>query len=367
MARASRHVLCAPGAFKESLSAADAAAAMASGAAAAGCTADECPVADGGDGSLHVLAAAWGARMEPVVVSGPLGEPVKAAIARSPGGHLAVVELASASGLALVEPRRRDPGRTTTYGTGQLVAEAIRRGATEVILCIGGSATVDGGTGMVQALGGRFFDRAGRLIDEPLCGARLQEIDRYEPPAVKPHLRVACDVTNPLFGPEGAALVYGWQKGARGMQVLELEMALVHLASVCGGDPEAPGAGAAGGAGYGLAAMLGAELVRGIDLVLEAVGFARRAAACDLVLTGEGRLDESSARGKAAVGVARAAAAAGRPVAAIVGQYVPDAMLGPHFTSILSLERRYGLARALAEPAALVQGAARDLLRGMGP
>ncbi len=340
---------------------------MAAGASAARCTADECPVADGGDGSLHVLAEAWGARIEPVVVSGPLGEPVRAAIARSPGGRLAVVELALASGLALVEPRRRDPGRTTTFGTGQLIAEALRRGATEVIVCIGGSATVDGGTGMVQALGGRFFDRAGSQIDEPLCGARLREIDRYEPPAVKPHLRVACDVTNPLFGSEGAAMVYGPQKGARGWQVLDLDMALMHLASVCGGNPEAPGAGAAGGAGYGLAAMLGAELVRGIDLVLDAVGFARRAALCDLVLTGEGRLDEQSARGKSAVGVARAAAAVGVPVAAIVGQYVPDAMLEPHFASIVSLERRFGLARALAEPAALVEEAARELLRGMGP
>jgi glycerate kinase len=220
---------------------------------------------------------------------------------------------------------------------------------------------------MVQALGGRFFDASGRLIEEPLCGSRLGEIARYEAPAPKPRLRVACDVDNPLLGPEGAALVYGRQKGARGTQVLDLEAALAHLSSVCGGDPDAPGSGAAGGAGYGLAAILGAELVPGIDLVLEAVGFARRAAACDVVLTGEGRLDEQSARGKAAVGVARAAAAAGRPVAAIVGQYVPDAMLGPHFASIVSLERRYGLARALAEPAALIEEAAHDLLRRRPP
>jgi glycerate kinase len=359
-----RLVLCAPAAFKETLSAADAAHAMAAGAEAAGFSADRCPVADGGDGSLQVLAEAWGARLEPVVVSGPLGEPVTAAIARSRGGRLAVVELATASGLALVEPRRRDPGRATTHGTGQLIAEALRRGAEEVIVCLGGSATMDGGAGMVQALGGRFYDHGGRLIEEPLCGSRLGAIARYEPPSPMPRLRAACDVDNPLLGRDGAAVVYAPQKGAAPQQVLELAAALSHLASICGGDPSAPGSGSAGGAGYGLAAMLGAELVPGIDLVLDAVGFARRAGASAIVLTGEGRLDEQSPRGKAAVGVARAAAAAGRPAAAIVGQYVPGAMPEPLFESIVSLERRFGLARALAEPAALLEQAARDLLRG---
>ena len=184
-----RHkVVCAPDSFKETLSAAEAAEALARGVAAsgAGLLADRCPVADGGEGSLEVLVGALGGRVEQATVTGPLGEPRRAHFGISADGTTGVVELAEASGLGLVPPRRRDPTRTTTFGTGQLIAACAGRGCRTVIVCVGGSATVDGGAGIAQALGARFFDRAGRRIDEPLTGGRLGEIASFEPPPLVP-------------------------------------------------------------------------------------------------------------------------------------------------------------------------------------
>lgn len=358
-------VVCAPDSFKETLSAPAAAEALAEGVRRArpGWRCDRCPVADGGEGSLDVLVAALGGTAEPLTVTGPLGEPVRAPLGILPGAAKAVVELAHASGFGLVPPDRRDPTRTTTFGTGQLIAAAVRRGCREVIVCVGGSATVDGGAGIAQALGGRFADRHGRVIEHPVTGGDLLEVATYTPPAGAPVLRVACDVTNPLLGPAGAAAVYGPQKGATPRQVEMLETALAHLASIAGGDPSAPGAGAAGGAGYGLAALLGATLHRGIDLVLETLEFRRRCAAAHLVLTGEGRLDDQTLHGKAAAGVARAAAEAGVPVIAIAGQVeISDRRsLDDLFAETVSLADRYGLDRALSEPAKLLAEVAREL------
>ncbi len=362
-----KNVLCAPDSFKETLTAARAAEALAAGIgrADAGVACDRCPVADGGEGTLEVLSAALGGSLHRMTVSGPLGEPVQARFGVSGDGRTGLVELAEASGLALVAAARRDPTRTTSRGTGELIAAASDRGCATVIVCLGGSATVDAGTGIVQALGGRFVDRDGRLIETPLTGAVLGAIGGFRRPqaARVPHLRVACDVTNPLLGDEGAASCYGPQKGATAQQVAALEAGLARLASLLGGDPRQPGAGAAGGAGWGLAAMLGASLEPGIDLVLDAVGFDSRCAAADLVLTGEGRLDPNSRRGKACAGVARAARALGIPVVALVGAVAPGEDFGDLFDRVISLSERYGIDRSLADPETLLSEVAVDLVR----
>lgn len=364
-----QNVLCAPDSFKESLTAARAAEAMAAGVLQAdrGLGCDRCPVADGGEGTLEILTGALGGRLHRRLVSGPLGEPVEASFGISADGATGIVELAEASGLALVAPGRRDPAHATTRGTGELIAAAAARGCSTVIVCLGGSATVDGGAAIAQALGGRFFDSGGGEIDEPMTGSLLMAVARYEPPAAAPRIRAAFDVTNPLFGPDGAAAVYGPQKGATPGQVRALDKALRHLASVCGGgaDARAPGAGAAGGAGFGLAALLGATLHCGIDLVLEAVEFERRCAETDLVLTGEGCLDDQSIDGKAAVGVARAASALGVPTIAVVGQdrHGTDPRFDTLFARIESLSDRYGIERAMTEPEACLTETAAQLLR----
>ena len=329
-----------------------------------GALCDCCPVADGGEGSLDVLAGALGAVLHRTTVTGPLGEPVQARFGVSPDGRTGIVELAEASGLGLLATGRRDPGRTTSYGTGELIAAAARRGCVTVIVCVGGSATIDGGTGIVQALGGTFVDHEGRTIASPLTGERLGEIARYTPPTERvPRLRVACDVTNPLLGADGAARCYGPQKGASARQIESLDKGLARLASRVGGHPDQPGAGAAGGASWGMAAMLGAVLEPGIDVVLDAVDFRRRCAAADLVLTGEGRLDSQTRRGKACEGVAVEARAQGVPVVAIVGAVAPGENFGDLFARVVSLSERYGPRRARDEPEAMLALAAADVVR----
>ncbi|MDY7108531.1 MAG: glycerate kinase, partial [Planctomycetota bacterium] len=313
-------VLCAPDKFKGTLDAAEAAAAMAAGAARGGPVADpvltdRCPVADGGEGTLEALIAALEGGIRTVEAVGPLGEPVAARYGLSGDGGTGVVEFAAASGLVLVPDSKRDPTRTTSFGTGQLIAAAAEAGCRTVIAGIGGSATCDGAAGLAQALGARFYDASGRLIEEPLTGGRLAEIARFErpPPERLPAIRVACDVSNPLLGPNGAAAVYGPQKGATRKQVEQLDEALSHLAAIVGGDVQTAGYGASGGAGFGLAMMCGATLEPGIELILQAVGFEKRCRAADLVLTGEGRLDGQSLQGKACMGVASAADRLGVP------------------------------------------------------
>ncbi len=226
-----KKVLCAPDSFKESLSAAKVAAAMAVGVrqADAAMKCDRCPIADGGEGSLEVLSGALGGMLHKITVMGPLAEPVEARYAIA--GTTGIVELAEASGLGLVAPEHRDPTRTTTFGTGELIADAAKRGCKTVIVCIGGSATVDGGAGIAQALGGVFEDRNGQVIDTPMTGDDLGDVAVYHAPATgPPRLRVACDVTNPLLGADGAARCYGPQKGATPGQVEALEAHLARLA-----------------------------------------------------------------------------------------------------------------------------------------
>ncbi len=318
-------VICAPDSFKESMSAAHAADAMARGIATLGLPieVDRCPVSDGGEGFVAAMQAAAEGQPRRTRVTGPIGEPIDADWARLPDGT-AVIEMAAASGLERVPPAQRDPLRTTTFGTGELIRAALDAGCARILLGIGGSATCDGGAGMAQALGVVFHDAQGHAIDRAMTGGLLMRIQRIDASRLDPRLRgteilVACDVTNPLTGPDGAAAVYGPQKGATPAAVKQLDAGLAHLATLLGRDPMMPGGGAAGGLGYGLVACLGARLGRGIDLVLDACRFDQRVRTADLCLTGEGRLDGQSLAGKAVIGVAQAAAKHGVPTIALVG------------------------------------------------
>ena len=270
-------------------------------------------------------------------VTGPTGEPVEASYARR--GDTAVVELAEASGLRRL-PGGPEPLTATSHGTGELIADAVRQGATRVVLGLGGSACTDGGAGMVQALGARFLDAAGD--DLPPGGAALRDLERIDISGLLDlsavEFVVACDVDNPLLGPHGAAAVYGPQKGASPDEVRVLEAALARLAAVATrthglvgavehddrprpmGVAGAPGAGAAGGVGFAALAFLHADLQPGIEYLLDLLGFDDLVRGARLVITGEGSLDEQSLRGKAPVGVAQAAAKAGVPVVAVCGR-----------------------------------------------
>jgi glycerate kinase len=319
-------VVVAPDKFEGSLTAAQAARAIEAGLLRARPDAEvvRLPLGDGGAGTLAALVAA-GFECVPVRAAGPTGEPVDAAIALR--GDRAFVEMAEASGLRRLPGGRRAPLEATSYGTGELIRAALDLGVRELVLGIGGSATTDGGAGMASALGVRFFDEAGRPL--PPGGAALLRLAHIDTAGLDPRIRrvrvtVAADVDNPLVGPEGAAAVYGPQKGASPEDVLLLDSALRRYASVLRSDlgldlASTPGAGAAGGLGAGAIAFLGATLRSGIDLVLELIGFDAAVTGADLVVTGEGKVDFQSLRGKAPFGVARAAAAHGVPVVVLAG------------------------------------------------
>ncbi len=285
------------------------------------------PVADGGDGTLDALVRSAGGEVFTSRVTGPLGEPVSAPWGVMRDGQTAVIEMARASGLALVPLRRRNPRITTTYGTGELIWQALDRGYRRIIVGLGGSATNDGGVGMAQALGVRFLDSNGR--DLPSGGAALSRLARIDMSGLRrevmeARVTAATDVTNPLCGPRGASAIYGPQKGASPEVVAELDRALDHLSSVIkrslGLDlRDAPRAGAAGGMGAGLMAFLNTEVESGIDLICEVLGLDEHLAGADLVITGEGRVDGSTVYDKAPVGVARRAKAEGIPVVVIAG------------------------------------------------
>jgi glycerate kinase len=343
-------IVVAPNSFKGSLSATQAAAAMASGVRQVFPDAEviEIPVADGGDGTVEALVKARNGIYRWANVEGPLGDPVLAPLGLIDGGSTAVVELASASGFELIQPAHRDPRKTSTFGFGQLLDAARQAGVKSIIAGIGGSATNDGGTGMAQALGFRFLDMAGR--DLPRGGSALSRLERIDPTGLNPGWRsvkvmVACDVTNPLTGPEGASYIYGPQKGADPLMVRQLDAALVHLAKVIERDfgksvANIPGAGAAGGTGAGLIAFLDAQLMPGAALVVEASGFDQKLPGADLVLTGEGRADSQTAYGKAPGEVARRAKAARIPVLLISGTKGPgwEALSGLGVSSIATLD-----------------------------
>jgi glycerate 2-kinase len=319
-------VVVAPDKFEGSLSAGQAASAIQAGLRRARPDVEvvRLPIGDGGAGTLDALVASGFERV-PVPASGPTGEPVQAAIAVQ--GQRAFVEMAEASGLKRLPGGRLAPLEASTSGTGELVRAALDRGTRQLVLGIGGSATTDGGAGMAAALGVRFLDQGGAEL--PPGGAALLRLARVDVTGLDPRLRqvevtVASDVDNPLVGPEGAAHVYGPQKGAGPDDVLLLDSALRRYARVLADDlglelAATPGAGAAGGLGAGAIAFLGARIRPGIELVLELIGFQDAVAGADLVVTGEGKLDAQTLRGKAPVGVARAANAHGVPVVALAG------------------------------------------------
>lgn len=364
-------VVVAPNAFKGTLTASQAAAAIARGVLEVFPDADviQVPVADGGDGTMEALVSANDGEYRTAQVEGPLGDPVQASYGLIDSGRTAVVELATASGLTLIPPERRDPRRTSTYGFGQLLEAARHAGVAGIIAGIGGSATNDGGAGMAQALGYRLLDAQGRELERG--GSALVRLERIDPSGVdaawrKVAVKVACDVTNPLTGPEGASAVYGPQKGADPHAVRELDAALGRLADVIERDlgkevADISGAGAAGGTGAGLVAFLDARLVPGAPLVVESAGLEAKLQGADLVITGEGRVDEQTAFGKAPGEVARRAQAAGVPVVLVAGSKGQgwEALNRLGVTSVVTLvEEGEDPRQALKEPERMLTRAA---------
>lgn len=378
-----KKIVIAPDSYKESLSALEVAQAVAAGFRQIFPDAEYVlvPVADGGEGTVDAMVAATGGRRETVVVSGPLGERVEAFYGLTGDGATAVIEMAAASGLALVPPAQRNPLRTSSRGTGELIRAALDAGARRFILGIGGSATNDGGVGMVQALGARLLDAEGRALDG--SGGDLARLERIDVSALDPRLaecriEVACDVDNPLTGPRGASAVFGPQKGATPEMVQVLDANLAHLARIVERDlgvavDQVPGAGAAGGMGAAMLAFFGATLKPGIEIVTAAVDLDAQVRDADLVITGEGRIDFQTVHGKTPIGVARVAKRHGKAVIGIAGSLGANVgVVHEHgIDAVFSvLSRPCTLEEALGDAAANVELTARNvaavLRMGMG-
>ncbi len=322
-------IVIAPQTFKGSISALHAAQAMRKGVLAVFPEADAVlvPVADGGDGTLETLVEGSGGEIRQAEVTGPLGERRAVEWGAMGDGITAVIEMARTSGLALVPLDRRDPLNATTYGLGEIVRAALDDGFRRFIMGIGGSATNDAGAGMAQALGVRLLDDAGNEL--PYGGATLANLSHIDMTGIDPRVTesdflVACDVSNPLTGPEGASAIYGPQKGATPEMVQTLDAALLHFSEIVRRDigaeiDQLQGAGAAGGLGGGMVAFLDAELRAGVDIVLDTVELDAALEGADLVLTGEGALDYQTVYSKAPIGVAERAKRLGIPVIAIAG------------------------------------------------
>lgn len=368
-------IVIAPDSFKESLSAPEVAAAIARGWASVlpdallVCK----PMADGGEGTVDAVLSATGGERREASVQGPLGEPVQAHWGWLGEGR-AIIEMAAASGLHLVAPAARDATRTSSFGTGELIRHALDAGATRIILGLGGSATNDGGAGLLAALGLRLLDKDG--VPLPAGGAALARLARVDVSGLDPRLagvefEVAADVDNPLCGPRGASHVFGPQKGATPRQVELLDAALGHYARVvaeCLGEDHSlhPGVGAAGGLGFAARCFLGARFRPGIELVAELAGLADAVQGADLVVTGEGRLDSQTLHGKTPVGVARIARAAGVPVIALAGslgegyQRLREAGIEAAFSLVPGPME---LARAMASAAPELEARSADIAR----
>ncbi len=328
-------IVIAPDSFKGSLTALEAAQAIAAGWRRVFMDANilTVPMADGGEGTVQSLVDATGGRLMHKEVTDPLGGKVNAHYGILGDGLTAVIEMAAASGLPLVPPGKRNPLITTTFGTGELIQASLDHGCRRLIIGIGGSATNDGGAGVAQALGARLLDADGTPI--LFGGAALAQLARIDLSNMDPRIAetetvVACDVDNPLIGPRGAAHVYGPQKGATPEMVEQLDAALARFAEVVKCDlgkdiGEMPGSGAAGGLGAGLMAFLDAELKSGIDIVIDAVNLREKVGGADLVITGEGAIDEQTVYGKTPIGVAKVAQEQGIPVLGIAGMVSPGA------------------------------------------
>ncbi|HEI8867449.1 glycerate kinase [Serratia sp. AKBS12] len=332
--KALRKVVIAPDSFKESLSALDVAAAIERGFRQIYPDVEyvKLPMADGGEGTVDSMVAATEGEIVQLSVRGPLGTPVEAFYGLLGDGETAVIEMAAASGLHLAPSGQRDPLIATSYGTGELILAALDRGVSAIILGIGGSATNDGGAGMMQALGARLLDGQQRSL--PPGGAALASLVELDLSGVDARLQqvkvtVACDVDNPLCGKNGASAIFGPQKGATPAMVEQLDNALRHygtlLEQTTGRNVlNAPGAGAAGGMGAALLGMLDAQLRPGIEIVIETLRLEEAIKGADLVITGEGRLDSQSIHGKTPIGVARVAKRHRLPVIGIAGSLAAD-------------------------------------------
>jgi len=369
-------IVIAPDSFKDSLSAQGVADAIALGLAEVWPDAQliKCPMADGGEGTVESILAACEGELRRTNVRGPLGAMVDAAWGWLPKNHTAIIEMAEASGLQLVPPGQRDACTSSTFGTGELIRAALDAGAQRVILAIGGSATNDGGAGAMQALGVKLLDAQG----QPLApgGLALTQLDRIDLSDMDSRLSgvrfdIAADVNNPLCGPHGASAIFGPQKGASPEQVQQLDSALGHFADLCadvlGHDvKDEPGSGAAGGLGFAAKAFLGAQFKAGVEVVAELVGLAEAVKGADLVITGEGRFDAQTLRGKTPFGVARVAREQGVPVIVIAGT------LGEGYQALYEhgIDAAFALAsgpmtleQACAEAPRLLQDRASDIAR----
>lgn len=372
-------VLLCPDSFKESLSAAQVAQALAEGfeRGLPGVQIQCLPLADGGEGTMEALVAATGGRYFAATVHGPLMQPQRARWAMLGDGQTAVVEMAEASGLALLHAHERKPLITTSYGTGELMAAALQAGCRRLLVAIGGSATNDGGAGMAQALGAALLDAQGQPL--PPGGAALARLAHIDASAMRLQWRgvevwAACDVRNPLTGPQGASHVYGPQKGASPAMIAQLDDSLaryarqiaLHLGKQVA---QVPGAGAAGGLGAGLLAFLDAQLVPGFELVAQAAQLERHIAQADLVITGEGRMDFQTQFGKTPYGVAQLAAKHGKPVIGVAGSLGKGAevLYGKGFTSLFSIvEGPMPLAEAIENAPELLRRTGERLARLLG-
>ena len=324
-------ILIAPDSFKDALTALEVAEAIAEGLTRAMPSAAPqlFPLGDGGEGTSSILTYHNSGRIVELPVSDPLGRPHRARYGLSGDGRVAYIEMAQASGLQLLNAPERDPMVTSTYGTGEMILDAARRGVNEIVLCIGGSATNDMGTGMAAALGYRFEDAEGRLIERPAGKdlLRIASIGKeellFDPRQIR--TTVLCDVDNPLYGPKGAAFVYGAQKGAGEQAIIRLDRGMRQFAALVEAHfgravADVPGSGAAGGLGAGSLAFLGASLEPGIELVMRLTGFEDALRKSDLVITGEGRIDGQTLHGKLIHGICRRAAVYGLPVWALCGR-----------------------------------------------
>lgn len=369
-------VVIAPDSFKGSLSASEVSGYIEKGVRKVFEAADivRIPMADGGEGTVQSLVDSTNGVVVNVKVKGPLLKEVDAFYGILGDGTTAVIEMAAASGLPLLSEDERNPMVTTTYGTGELIRHALDKGCDSIIIGIGGSATNDGGAGMIKALGARLLDKDGKEVG---CGGgcldRVEAIDLSNMDKRLKCCRIiaACDVDNPLVGPRGASHIFGPQKGADEEMVKALDKNLLHYAEVVEkvtgiAIKDFPGAGAAGGLGGGLLAFLGAELKRGIDIVLEATGFEERIKDADIIITGEGRMDYQTQYGKTPYGVAQAAKKYGIPVIAIVGSVGQNAevLYNMGFCGIFSIiNRPMMLEEAVSESGRLLTGTAENIMR----
>lgn len=366
-------IVVAPDSYKGSVSALGVAQAMTRGILQVFPDAEvrQLPIADGGEGTVEALVSATGGQFRHSPVTGPLGEIISAQWGILGDGQTAVIEMAAASGLPLVPIGRRNPQITTTLGTGELICAALDAGLRRIIIGIGGSATNDAGMGMARALGVRFTDAEGNSLPEGGAAlARLWRIDTtgLDPRLLETQITVACDVDNPLCGPRGASTIFGPQKGATPQMVAELDSALAHFA-ICAQEATGrqvawqAGAGAAGGLGAGLLFFTSAKLKPGVDIVLDAVGFAGIVREASFVMTGEGRTDFQTAFGKAPVGVARVARQFGVPVFCLSGGLGKGAndVLAQGIDALMSIcDRPMTLDECMSSGEALIEsGAAR--------